>query len=240
MAGWDRRALRRAKILSLPGVTPLPETPGAANMPSGSESSSDDSDDAAPRPKRPRRSDGADDDVLLPLNDPSYDEGCTRWREYEAVGGKFEAPRSPRCCKKASDDKCACGAVICRRCDESQAATGDVWRSCDVCEDVYACSRCLDQDWHNCSACGTRMCEACSSSCEDCDKHLCPSCSTDVFGDAYCEDCYPKLVARNQDYADEQRALWSEVHGEDYEPSDDEREADRDAIRNELSRYYFY
>ena len=42
----------------------------AANMPSGSESSSDDSDDAAPRPKRPRRSDGSDDDALLPLNDP--------------------------------------------------------------------------------------------------------------------------------------------------------------------------
>ena len=40
---------------------------------------------------------------------------------------------------------------------------------------------------------------------------------------AYCEDCYPKLMARNQDYADEQRALWSEVHVGDYEPSDDER-----------------
>ena len=55
-----------------------------------------------------------------------------------------------------------------------------------------------------------------------CGKHLCPSCSTDVFGDAHCEDCYPKLMARNQDYADEQRALWSEVHGEDYQPSDEE------------------
>ena len=184
---------------------------------SGSESSDD---DAAPRPKRPRRSDGADDDVLLPLNDPSYGEGCTRWREYEAVGGTLEAPRSPRCCKKASSSKCACGAVICRRCDETQAATGDVWRSCDVCENVYACSRCLDEDdgaLDGCSGCGRPLCEDCRRSCENCGSPLCEGCGDDFDGNTYCHDCYGKMVARTQEYADEQRALQSEILGEDYQ-----------------------
>ena len=32
--------------------------------------------------------------------------------------------------------------------DESQAATGDVWRSCDVCEDVYALASCKVDPTH--------------------------------------------------------------------------------------------
>ena len=182
------------------------------------------SDDGAPRAKRPRRSDGSDDDALLPLplTDPSYEEGCTRWREFEAVGGRFEAPRSPRCAKKASFmAKCACGAVICQRCDDAQEETGDVWKSCDGCARVYKCSRCLDEDdcaLRSCDGgCDEIICDACRRSCEDCSKDLCESCGTDCDGNTYCEDCYDKMVARTQEYADEQRALQSEILGEDYQ-----------------------
>ena len=210
--------------------------------------------DGAPRAKRPRRWDGSEyEEPPLPLTDPSYFEGCTRWREFEAVGGRFEAPRSPRCTKEASFmAKCACGAVICQWCDEAQEATpAGVCQSCDVCDKVYACSRCLDSDVlttceGGCDLEGGRdLCEDCRSSCEDCDKVLCrdgDDCYTEVDGNKYCEDCYPKMVARTEEYYEEQRALWSEVHGEDYQPSDEEREAEIEAgqIRNELSRDYFY
>jgi len=69
------------------------------------------------------------------------------------------------------------------------------------------------------------MCEDCRSSCEDCDKDLCNCgdyCYTEVDGNKYCEVCYPKMLARTEEYYEEQRALWSEVHGEDYQPSDEE------------------
>ena len=164
----------------------------------------------------------------LPIS-KAVEDGCTRWRQFEEAGGQDEAPRAPRCVEAASKAKCACGAVICKRCDYAQEETGDVWRSCEICEKVYACSRCLDQGsdvLKYCEGgCDTRMCEDCRSSCEDCDKLLCNCgdyCYTEVDGNKYCEDCYPKMVARTEEYYEEQRALWSEVHGEDYQPSDEE------------------
>ena len=186
--------------------------------------------DGAPRAKRPRRGDGSEyEEPPLPLTDPSYFKGCTRWREFEAVGGRFEAPRSPRCTKEASFMmKCACGAVICQWCDEAQEATpAGVWRSCDVCDKVFACSRCVEDDCvlrsceGGCDLEGGRdLCEDCRSSCEDCDMVLCcdgDDCYTEVDGNKYCEDCYDKMMARTQEYADEQRALQSEILGEDYQ-----------------------
>ena len=177
------------------------------------------SDDGVPRAKR-RRSDGgasnSDNDVSIPM--ATYD-GCTRWRQNERAG-RQEAPLAAHCAEAASDAKCACGFVICQRCKAAQEVNYDVWQSCNACENVYACSRCLDPDdcvLRSCEGgCDEKFCNECWSSCEACSKKLCASCGTGFDGNRYCEDCYADMEERNEEYAEEQRALQSEVLGSNY------------------------